>query len=150
MSPEDYSFQVFDRLGISKEDHTWSKNADGLSIAFPGLRMTATALSKLGMLYLQGGFVNPDEQVISQERIAQTFTVGDENANVPFGYMWWIDTEQGIYCSKGLGGRKKCTSPEKDRAIVISSRNHDQRLWEWLEGDDAAPQDQLVNIFLGE
>ncbi len=42
-----------------------------------------------------------------------------------------------------------CTSPEMDRALVISSRNYDQRLWEWLEGDDAAPQDQLVNIFLG-
>jgi hypothetical protein len=102
------------------------------------------------MLCLQGGFVNPDEQVISREWIDQTFTVVDENANVPFGYTWWSDTEQGIYCSKGLGGQRMCTSPEKDRAIVISSRNYDQRLWEWLEGDDAAPQDQLVNIFLGE
>ena len=43
-----------------------------------------------------------------------------------------------------------CTSPKMDRAIVIASRNYDQQLWEWLEGDDAAPQDQLVNMFLGE
>ena len=59
--------------------------------------MTATAWLKLGMLYLQGGFVNPDEQVISQDWIHRTFTVGDEDADVPFGYMWWIDTEQFIY-----------------------------------------------------
>lgn len=43
MSPEDYAFQAFHRLGISKEDYKWSKNADGLSSAFHGLRMTATA-----------------------------------------------------------------------------------------------------------
>lgn len=147
MSPKDYAVdRVFPKLGIRKRDYKWHKNKDGLSTGFHGIRMTATAWLKLGVLYLQNGMANKHDQLINQDWIDRTFTIGDEFADVPFGYLWWIEGDD-VYCSKGLGGQRMCISTKRDRAIVVASANYDQGLWEWLEGDDAAPQDQLVDTF---
>lgn len=146
LSPKEYARKhVFEPLGIRGRDYTWHKNEDGLSM-FHGLQMTVKAWLKLGMLYLQDGMASPDVEIIGQDWIDRTFTIGDEFSSVPFGYLWWIE-DDGVYCSKGLGGQRMCISTEMDRAIVVASEH---KLIEWIEGDDGAPQDDLVDMFLFE
>ena len=149
MTPEEFAVdQVFTRLGITKDDYNWHTNEEGLTLGLHGLYMTTHAYSKLGMLYLQGGMINENERLVEQSWIDRTFTVGDENADVPFGYLWWIDGDS-IYCSKGFGGQRMCINTANDRVIVVMSDNYDEKISEWFQGEDAAPQNQLVEMFLG-
>ena len=72
MTPEAYAGEkVFPYLGIEETDYEWYVNPDQVQTAFHGLKMTATAMSKLGMLYAQDGMANEVDEVVDPSWIGK-------------------------------------------------------------------------------
>lgn len=158
LTPEQYAQdKIFPGLGITEDDYIWDTNTEGVSLGFHGLYLTTTAFSKLGMLYLQGGKSNDDDEegLIRPEWIGNTFTTGDVDSEIAFGYFFWIEKDEElfeepvVFCSKGMGGNRMCMNAESNRVIVIGGMNYNEKMAEWIEGEDAYPQNQLVEMFLG-
>lgn len=102
------------------------------------------------MLYLQGGRTNENERLVEQSWIDRTFTVGDTQAETPFGYLWWIEPNlPNTFCSKGLAGQRMCINTVSKRVIVVAGENYDEDVTAIYEGDEASPQIILVDLFLG-
>jgi len=48
-----------------------------------------------------------------------------------------------------MGGNRMCINTESNRVIVVGGMNYDEKIAELVEGEDAYPQNQLVEMFLG-
>lgn len=93
-------------------------NLDQVNTAYHGLKMTPVALSKLGMLYLQKGMANGNDQIVDPSWIERSFTVGDADVEPGdlFGYLgWWLDGEN---CTYGFGGQRLCLNYETNRVLA--------------------------------
>jgi CubicO group peptidase (beta-lactamase class C family) len=154
-TPEQFMKEkVFPLLGITEDDYKWDYNKDKVSLGFHGLHMTARALSKLGMLYLQRGMANKNDRLISEEWVNATFTVhGNSSEMGPSGYlMWWPDGTP-VVCSGGLGGQQLCLNFDTNRVIAVLADVEDDAMDVFtlniFSGRDGASQ-LFISAFMGE
>ena len=88
-TPEEFAKEeVFKHLGIKDNYYEWYVNLEQVQTSFHGLKMTTTALSKLGLLYLQNGMVNNNKQIVDPSWIERSFTVGDTEAKEKVSTDW--------------------------------------------------------------
>lgn len=153
MMPEDYAKEkVFPFLGIENGDYEWYVNPDQVSTGFHGLKMTTTALSKLGMLYLQDGMANNETQLVDPSWIERSFTIGDERAppENKFGYIgWWLGTEP-AYVTYGFGGQRLGINTETKRVLAILSDTYlkDAGMDTYEDPKALFPTDQIKEQFV--
>jgi len=158
MIPEEWAKQeVFPFLGITEDDYLWYQNWEDVSLGFHGLHLNVPSMSKLGMLYLQGGMASPDKRIVEQSWIDASFAEPDDLADDedPFGYLWWLGTDP-VYCTYGFLGQMVCLNTETHRVIAISTESIDF-LFAGGEGNvtdpaEAIPDEhmQIVNLFMFE
>lgn len=152
-TPEEYAKEkLFPFLGISEEDD-WYVNLDGVNLGYHGLQMNARAISKISMLYLQNGLASETDRVLDESWINASQTVGDTNAEQPFGYLMWLGNEP-AYCIYGFGGQRSCYNYETNRVISVFSETYEDEV---MGGDndpnDPAAEsatDSLVRTFMFE
>ncbi|KAK1733111.1 beta-lactamase [Skeletonema marinoi] len=154
-TPEEFAKEeVFKHLGIKDNDYEWYVNLEQVQTSFHGLKMTTTALSKLGLLYLQNGMVNNNKQIVDPSWIERSFTVGDTEAKEKFGYLgWWLGTEP-AYTTFGFGGQRLAVNLDTHRVIAILSDTYykDAGLTKYDDEDPTAtfPTDLIKDLFISE
>eukprot|EP00546_Thalassionema_frauenfeldii_P018624 CAMPEP_0178904242 /NCGR_PEP_ID=MMETSP0786-20121207/5591_1 /TAXON_ID=186022 /ORGANISM="Thalassionema frauenfeldii, Strain CCMP 1798" /LENGTH=286 /DNA_ID=CAMNT_0020575677 /DNA_START=165 /DNA_END=1025 /DNA_ORIENTATION=- len=62
MGPEEYVMtKLAPKLGLDESDIEWCENPDGVGSGYHGLKLTLSAMAKIGQFYLQGGKARVDE-----------------------------------------------------------------------------------------
>ena len=103
-----------------QDDYEWYETLDGANTAFHGLKMNVIALSKIAMLYHQGGMANEADQVVDPSWIERSFTIGDPDVEPgdKFGYIaWWLESGNSV-CTNGFGGQRACINPDTNRVFA--------------------------------
>lgn len=122
----DYPMEAF---GIEelfgKKTRGWVKDPAGNSVGGWGLSLSLTDMAKLGFLYLNEGKW-ADKQIISKRWIEQSVVTHQKKTTIPnycYGYLWWIQQENGVktYSALGDGGNMICCIPEKDLLVAVAS-----------------------------
>lgn len=78
--------QVFKPIGIRESDWSWDSN-EGYTLPYSGLHITARALARFGLLFLNKGKWQ-DRQVVSAEWVAEA-TSPSQDLEKSYGYLWW-------------------------------------------------------------
>jgi len=99
------------------------------------------------MLYLQGGMASNTDRIIDESWINASFTVGDEDAEQPFGYFWWLGADP-VYCSYGFGGQRMCFNRETNRVLAIYSETFIDDVFGEEDPTATAPTDEIVQKFI--
>ena len=81
--------QVFQKIGIRHSDWTW-ETRDGKPIPYSGLHITARALARFGLLFLDRGNWR-GEKLISVDWIAKA-TRPSQGLMKQYGFLWWNNT----------------------------------------------------------
>lgn len=81
--------RLFDPLGI--KNVTWERDSVGNAPCFAGVSMTADALSKVGLLMLNGGTWN-GKRVVSKTWIEES-TRPSQIRRPDYGLLWWLRRE---------------------------------------------------------
>jgi CubicO group peptidase (beta-lactamase class C family) len=139
---------LFSPLGIG--EHRWEYQSDGLVRAPGGLHMTARDLTKIGLLYLQGGVWNGDRLLPADwtELSSKEWIWAGGNY---YGFLWWLRPSSSmpgfrmpskdIYFASGYGGQKLFVVP--DYNMVVAFYGNDS----WAkEDDDRVPHFIMYNI----
>ncbi len=90
------------------KDHVWFGDPQGVGTAGYGLCMSASDLTKIGLLCLNKGKYH-DKQIVSEkwikEMVKVTYTANEQFGNMSYGLLWWIiDSKKGIYAAIGDSG----------------------------------------------
>jgi len=153
MTSEEYATEkVFPLLGITEDDYEWYDTLDGANTAFHGLKMNVIALSKLAMLYHQGGMANEVDQVVDPSWIERSFTLGDADVapGDKFGYIaWWLEPGNSV-CTYGFGGQRACINPDTNRVFAILSDTYykDAGIDAYEDPTASFPTDQVKEKFI--
>jgi len=120
---------LFEPLGI--KNFEWTKEKNGLTSAWAGLRMRSRDLLKFGMLYLNQGKWN-GKQIIPAASVQESMSLHIKTGEyVAYGYQFWImkDTIPGetieIIEASGNGGQKIAINKDKNLLIVVTAGNYD-------------------------
>lgn len=81
--------QLFRPIGIREADWTWDSN-EGYTLPYSGLHITARALARFGLLFLNQGKWQ-DRQLISADWVAEA-THPSQDLEKSYGYLWWNNT----------------------------------------------------------
>merc|ERR1712043_57443 len=98
--------------------------------------------AKFAQLFLQGGYPKPGAEPLFTLDFFYRATgnhvdliCNEKNTNwTGYGYFWRIDTVNNYYYNVGQGGQYMLISPEKDRAIAITSTFGNSDLVEAIGG----------------
>ena len=103
-----------------------------------GMFMRLEDMTKLGLLFLQDGYVDLKNQIISSDWVKESINSPDDSQ---YGYLWWLDTfGQGGYSAQGLEGQLVIVNPAKDLVIGLQSREQFyDKLLEMIENGDENP-----------
>ncbi len=94
---------LFEPIGISREDWYWEENIEGYNHGGFGLWFTPQAMSRIGLLMLNNGNWN-NTQVISENWIIEMGTIRSPQCSYGvYGYLVWIN--QYAFNAAGLGGQ---------------------------------------------
>ncbi|MHA2353262.1 MAG: serine hydrolase domain-containing protein [Candidatus Thorarchaeota archaeon] len=100
----------------------WNIDSQGINNGGTQLYVTARAMAKLGLLYLNNGSWDGQE-ILPEDWTNQT---SSPHANIApgmdYGYQWWIDTPDGSYHAAGSEGQYIYVFP--DFNVVISMTAH--------------------------
>lgn len=99
----------------------WVASPTGINAAGWGLTLSPVDMAKIGQLYLDGGVWN-GKQIISKKWIDESTSEHSrwEKLNIPYGYLWWIDIDNG-YAAMGDGGNIIYVNTKKRIVIAIAS-----------------------------
>jgi CubicO group peptidase (beta-lactamase class C family) len=103
----------------------WSTDPQGLNLGFGDLKLTATDMTKLGQLYLDGGRW-ADRQLVPTDWVGSSTTAQvPEGEPAGYGYQWWISDPQGhpAFSARGLGGQLIEVVPDVRMVVVVSCQN---------------------------
>lgn len=78
--------QIFQPIGIQQSDWSWDSN-EGYTLPYSGLHITARALARFGLLFLNQGKWQ-DRQLLSAEWVAAA-TGPSQDLEKSYGYLWW-------------------------------------------------------------
>lgn len=118
--PKAYDFDYL----FGKDLKAWPHDPDGNSTGGWGLNLTLRDMALFGFLYMNDGFYN-DKQIVQKSWIQQsTSPFSDKNvfAENKYGYLWWINHYDNLYCysAVGDGGNIISCIPEKELVIAVS------------------------------
>ncbi len=83
------SQEVFTPIGIKESDWSWDKN-EGFTLPYSGLHITARALARFGLLFLNGGKWQ-ERQIVPAAWVAEA-TRPSQDLEKAYGYLWWNNT----------------------------------------------------------
>ena len=106
---------LFDPIGISREDWYWQENSEKIIFGGYGLYFTPQAMSKVGFLMLNNGMWNTT-QIISENWMLE---MGTPQSNEFYGYLVWIDKY--AYHTAGLLGQCIFLIPNHNLTIVFTA-----------------------------
>lgn len=99
----------------------WVVDPQGINTASWGLFLTPTDMAKIGQLYLNRGIWD-GKQIVPAAWIDESTKEQSrwEEANLPYGYLWWIiDEKSSCYAAMGDGGNIIYVNTKKK--LVVSS-----------------------------
>jgi CubicO group peptidase (beta-lactamase class C family) len=116
---------LFEPLGVARR--RWEELADGHVNGGAGLDLRPRDLARLGQLFLQEGWSGRRSIVPTawvEEATTKRFTgfggVGPV-AQVSYGYLWWLDLENGAYFAWGFAGQFVYVVPRLDLVVVATT-----------------------------
>jgi CubicO group peptidase (beta-lactamase class C family) len=122
---------LFQPLGIV--EYTWRQDPQGMNDGGSGLALTADAMARFGLLYLNGGRWE-DHQVLSADWVSASTTA----QYVTYPYIvhytrhWWVipptGTSPGYYFALGYGGQFILIVPDRAAVVAITSELYAQSL----------------------
>lgn len=101
----------------------WVADPMGVNTAGWGLTLSPVDMAKIGQLYLNGGMWD-GKRIVSAEWIEESTKEQSrwEKRDLPYGYLWWIDHEQGHgYAAMGDGGNIIYVNPKNGIVVAITS-----------------------------
>jgi len=114
--------ELFDKIGILKDNYFWSQDRAGWSYGYSGLYLRPIDMIRLGTLMLQKG-VYRGQRLVDEQFIDDMQT--GSGANPGFGYNVWINGAD-HFVSAGINRRRVSHDP------IIASAPHDMYFtWGW-------------------
>ncbi|NQX49479.1 serine hydrolase [Paenibacillus tritici] len=114
-----------DYLAFLKNKHVsgWMMDPIGTHTAGWGLALTAMDMAKIGQMYLNQGCWN-GRQILSSTWIKDSTQESSRWGDLPYGYLWWIVSNEGLgcYAALGDGGNVIFVNPAKKMVVAIASR----------------------------
>ena len=107
---------LFDPIGISRDDWAWQENSEGYSFGGYGLWFTPQAMSRIGLLMLNNGNWN-GTQVISENWMIEMGTPHSPQGY--YGYLVWMTKY--AYAANGLGGQVIFIIPEHNMTVIFTA-----------------------------
>jgi len=107
---------LFDPIGISRDDWYWQNNSELIDYGGYGLWLTPQAMSRIGLLMLNNGNWN-GTQVISENWIIEMGTPHSPSGY--YGYLVWM-TEY-AYAANGFGGQVIFIIPEHNMTVIFTA-----------------------------
>ena len=108
---------LFDPIGISREDWYWEENSEGYNYGGFGLWFTPQAMSRIGLLMVNNGNWN-GTQVISENWMLEMGTPRPVSSGY-YGYLVWMSSWS--YYAAGLGGQCIFLIPEHNLVVVFTA-----------------------------
>lgn len=109
--------RMFEPMEI--HDYDWLEYPDGLTMGAFGLKLTPRDLAKFGRLMLDDTSLKP----LIETHVA----AADVNyLNQEFGYLWWINPEDGTPYMHGQGGQYVLINFEHNTVVCITSEPNTQ------------------------
>lgn len=81
--------RIFQPIGIRRDDWSWDQ-VEGRTLPYSGLHITARALARFGLLFLNRGRWQ-DQQLLPAEWVKEA-TAPSQSMNKAYGYLWWNNT----------------------------------------------------------
>ncbi|MFV0679956.1 serine hydrolase domain-containing protein [Ottowia sp.] len=113
--------RLFAPLGLATADWAWDQGARGHSLGALGLRLSASAMARLGELVRLGG-VWQGRVLVSANFLATAtarHSAGGAPIGMPYGYGWWVG--QGVAVAAGYGGQWIWVQPALELVVVATS-----------------------------
>ncbi|MCF8222593.1 MAG: beta-lactamase family protein [Bacteroidales bacterium] len=140
---------LFDPLEI--ENIEWDMDREGYYIGGSELFLTPRAMTKFGVMYLNGGEYM-GRQVIPEDWVAESTKTQIEGysfgADIQYGYLWWLDIgnplftyleDDNRFLAMGVRGQRIFIHPELDAVIVITAEQRDESQCDILIRDFIMP-----------
>jgi CubicO group peptidase (beta-lactamase class C family) len=111
---------LFDPLNMTIG--AWNVDSQDINNGGTQLYVSARAMAKLGLLYLNNGTWN-NQELLPDDWVTQaTFPYGNIYPGMDYGYQWWIDTPDGRYHAAGSDGQYIHVVPEYNVVVSITAR----------------------------
>ena len=114
--------ELFEPLGVKKEEVYWKRSPQGLIDAQGGLYLSVSGFLKLGHLVLKKGRWGR-RQLIGLEYMreaTETTNLKTDDKAYRYGYMWWKDARDASRCiAWGYGGQYLIVSPKEESVVLV-------------------------------
>ncbi len=140
---------LFEPLEI--ENIEWDTDREGYYIGGSELFLTPRAMTKFGVMYLNGGEYM-GRQVIPQDWVTESTKTQVEGsffgADIKYGYLWWLDIGNPLFTyledenrvlAMGTRGQRIFIHPELDAVVVITAEQRDESQCDILIRDFIIP-----------
>jgi CubicO group peptidase (beta-lactamase class C family) len=132
MSTQEFAEKyLFGALNI--ENIHWETDREGYHIGGSELFLTARAMTKFGVLYLQEGKY-AGNQVVPEDWVTESkntqFEGNFHGSEIQYGYLWWLNIDHSLftyaddeqrYLAMGARGQRILICPEYDAVIVVTA-----------------------------
>lgn len=105
---------LFEPIGMGSSMGT---DAAGNALTFMGARASCRDLARFGLLFLRGGEWD-GERVVSAEWV-EAATSPSQELNTGYGFLWWLDEDEGSYAAIGLHNQLVGIHPD---AGIVATR----------------------------
>ena len=149
MSLPQYADQVlFGPLGIGERE--WESLTGGYVNGGSGLDLRPRDLARFGQLFLQEGW-SGQESILPGRWVAEATTrriigLGGSGPfdDLSYGYLWWLDGDQGAYLAWGFAGQFVYVVPRLDLVVVATTE------WRGVRDDigNERLQEEVLNIIV--
>jgi CubicO group peptidase (beta-lactamase class C family) len=118
---------VKNRAQYERARFAWPTDPQGRNIGGGGMKLTASDLSKLGQLWLDGG-VWKGRQLVSRSWLAASqapqISTDGRGLTDSYGFHQWVTTSAGhdAFAALGFGGQLVEVVPDLDLVVVMQSR----------------------------
>jgi CubicO group peptidase (beta-lactamase class C family) len=129
---------LFNPLGIEPQD--WPVDPQGINKGGEGLELSALALAKFGLLYLNNGSWN-SAQIVPKDWILKSSKDyhPQRGSAYGYGYQWWIHNDETVYSAWGYAEQRIIIVPKYNVVAVFTAYMRD------ASGDIAG---NIVNTFI--
>ncbi len=105
--------KLFKPLGM--DSTTLFRDPSGNAVLFGGAKTTLRDIAKIGQLMLDQG-VFKGKRLLSEEWVKKSTTPIEQNPY--YGYLWWVDEENGSFTAMGDFGQMLMVFPERELIFV--------------------------------
>lgn len=113
---------LFEPLGIA--NYTWPSDSEGYLHGASGLSLTASDMTKIGILYLQHGRWG-EKQIVADAYVQDSTSrhnAGGRPVKAAYGYHWWVNrtsTGQEAFFAAGTGSQLIYVVPQRKVVIAV-------------------------------